>query len=242
MKLLITTRADDTVKYLSDLTHPVFREYAKYCNADFMILDHEPPVFSDDNMPHFRIMKHYELHEEYDRILHLDTDIIINTNAPNIFEVVPEEKIGCILEDWGREERIKDRREMIKSIQEEWDDIGWKEKYINSGVLLTSKIHKDIYQPFEGKYWTGDGSDDIHMGYMIKNLNHEIFELPYQFNHTGTYSEAWNGSPNRLDSFFLHYAGSRGIKDDLFRDYDKIYGDNIEAVHQRTGINFKGKK
>ena len=42
-----------------------------------MVLDHEPPVYADDKYPHFRIMKHHELHEEYDRILHLDTDIII---------------------------------------------------------------------------------------------------------------------------------------------------------------------
>ena len=224
MKYLITTRADDSVKWLSDITHPLFEKYAEQCNADFMILNHEPPVMSWDNRPHFRIMKHYELHEEYDRILHLDTDIIINKNTPNIFEYVPYDKIGCVLEDWGREERINDRRQMMRKTQDEWGDIEWNEKYINSGVFLTSKIHRDIYQPFEGKYWTGDGSDDIHMGYMIKKLNYEIFELPYQFNHTGTYSEAWNGSPSKLSSHFLHYAGGEGIKKELVRDYKIIYG------------------
>ena len=224
MKYLITTRADDNVKWLSDITHPVFREYAKFCNADFMVLDHEPPIMSWDNRPHFRITKHYDLHEEYDRILHLDTDIIVNKNAPNIFEYVPEDKIGCVLEDWGREERVKDRRGMMKDIQEEWEDIGWDKNYINSGVFVTSKMHRDIYLPFKGKYWTSHGSDDIHMGYMIKHLNYEIFELPYQFNHTGTYSEAWNGSPDRMNSFFLHYAGGEGIKRELVRDFQVIYG------------------
>ena len=224
MKCLITTRADDNVKWLSDITHPVFKEYAKMCNADFMVLDHDPPIMSWDNRPHFRITKHYDLHEEYDRILHLDTDIIINRNAPNIFEYVPEDKIGCVLEDWGRDERIKDRQGMMRDIQDEWGDIGWKKKYINSGVFVTSKMHRDIYLPFEGKYWTSHGSDDIHMGYMIKHLNYEIFELPYQYNHTGTYSESWNGSPNRMESYFLHYAGGEGIKRELVRDFDIIYG------------------
>ena len=65
---------------------------------------------------------------------------------------------------------------MMRDIQDEWGDIGWKKKYINSGVFVTSKMHRDIYLPFEGKYWTSHGSDDIHMGYMIKHLNYEIFE------------------------------------------------------------------
>jgi len=224
MKYLITTRSDKSIKWLSDITHPPLKEYAKFCNADFMVLDHEPPVRSWDGHPHHRIMKHYELHEEYDRILHLDTDIIVNKNVPNIFEYVPYEKIGSVLEDTGREERIKDRKQSMKEIQDAWGDIGWTKNYIQTGVFLTSKMHRDIYQPFEGKYWTLTCSDDVHLSYMIKYLNHEIFELPYQFNHTGTYSEPWNSSANRLDSYFLHYSGGEAIKKELLRDFKKIYG------------------
>tara|TARA_R110002167_G_scaffold48202_1_gene142428 strand:+ start:2090 stop:2770 length:681 start_codon:yes stop_codon:yes gene_type:complete len=226
MKLLITTRSDENIKWISDITHPILRAYAEKCNADFMVLDQEPPVLSWDNRPHFRIMKHYDLHEEYDRILQLDTDILINENAPNIFEYVPENMIGCIVEDWGKEERIRDRRGMMEDIQNEWDDIGWTENYPQSGVFLTSKMHRDIFRPGpSGEYWTGHGSDDIHLGYMIKLCNYEIFKLPYQWNHTGTYSEAWNGSPNRLDSYFLHYSGSEGIKRELLIDYERMYSE-----------------
>jgi lipopolysaccharide biosynthesis glycosyltransferase len=225
MKLLVTTRSDENIKWISDLTHPILKEYADKCGADFMVLDQEPPVMSWDNRPHFRIMKHYELHETYDRIVQLDTDILINKNAPNIFEIVPEDKIGCVFEDWGREQRIKDRRGMMEDIQKEWDDIGWKDKYIQTGVFLTSKIHRDIFQPYKGEYWIGHGSDDLHLGYMIKYLNYDIFELSYHYNHTGTYSESWNGSPNRLDSHFLHYSGSEGIKREILIDYERMYGE-----------------
>ena len=63
MKLLITTRCDERVKDLSDISHPIIKKYALDCGADFMILDHEPESDSGDGRPHYRIMKHYELHQ-----------------------------------------------------------------------------------------------------------------------------------------------------------------------------------
>jgi len=211
MKLLITTRADSSVEYYSKYTHEIFKNYAKKCNADFLVLDHEPPVIADDGNPaSFRIMKQYDLHDEYDRILSLDSDIVITPHAPNIFQYVPEDKIASTFEDTVIEERINDRKGAIKNIQEKWEDIGWEKNYINSGVFVTSKMHRDIFQPVDGKYWTGEGSDDIHLGYQIHKLGYEIFELPFQFNHTGLYSEQRGGGHRRVDSYFIHYAGSGG--------------------------------
>jgi len=61
--------------------------------------------------------------------------------------------------------------------------------------------------------------------------------LPYLFNHQRVFSEKWNGSPSRFDSYIIHYAGE-GLRDkrDVFgkkiktraqqikSDYFRIYG------------------
>jgi len=223
-KLLITTRADNNVDYIAELTHPLFKDYAERCGADFLVLDNIAPAEGDDNVAVYRIMQHYDLHDTYERILCLDTDIIINKNSPNIFDYVPEDKIGCTLEDTVITERIKDRREAIEHVQKKWKDIGWKSNYINSGVFLTSRMHRDIFQSVDGEYWTGRGSDDIHLGYQIHKNGYEIFRLPFQYNHTGLYSEARGGGHDRMNSYFLHYAGGKQIKEELFYDWNRIYG------------------
>ena len=89
MKLLITTRADQTVQGWAELVHPIFKRYADSCGADFAILDEtlnckQASTGIGDGLWHFRIMVHYDLHEEYDRILHLDSDILLTRGFSRI--------------------------------------------------------------------------------------------------------------------------------------------------------------
>lgn len=235
MKLLITTRADSGIKEMTDITHPIIKKYAQRVGADFMVLDHVPPSDSGDGRPHYRILKHYELHQEYDRILHIDSDMIIMPDCPNIFEVVPYDKIGTVLEDKGS--RKPARQALIQSAQDKFGHIGWNEEYINTGIILTSKCHRDIFQSIGGEYWTGFGSDDVQLGYLIKKNSFQIMDLPFQYNHMTMFSEPWNGSPSRFKSNIIHYGG-RGIFDEKIKtkmdqirsDYGQIYGDNMRIL------------
>jgi lipopolysaccharide biosynthesis glycosyltransferase len=235
MKLLITTRADEGIKDMTDITHPIMKNYAERVGADFLVLSHKPPSDSGDNRPHYRILKHFELHEQYDRILHLDSDMIVLPDCPNLFEVVPYEKIGTVLEDKGS--RRAARRQVIQQIQQKFGPLGWREEYINTGLLLTSKCHRDIFQAINGEYWTGFGSDDAQLGYLIKKMKYEIMDLPFQYNHMTMFSESWNNSPNRFSSHIIHYGG-RGIFDSnvnskmeqIRKDYNKIYAEQIKIL------------
>jgi len=205
MKLLVTTRCDDRIKHISDISHPIIKEYASRIGADFMIMDHEPPSDSGDNRPHYRILKHYDLHDSYDRILHLDTDTLLSPKCPNLFDVVPYDKIGTIYEDKGS--RRVPRLNTILEALRKFGFIGWYGGYINTGVILSSKCHKDIFQSIDGEYWTGFGSDDVLLGYQINKLGHQVHELPFQFNHMTMFSHPWNNNANRFDSHIIHYAG-----------------------------------
>lgn len=219
MKRLVVTRADDGIQEMTNMTFPVMKKFCKQWDVDFMVLDHKPPVMSDDRRPHFRITKVADLLNDYDRVLNLDCDLLINKTCPNIFDVVPEDCIGTIYEDVGS--RTGNRRARISNAQRVFGDVGWTEGYINTGVFLVSKIHGEIFAPINGRYYTQDGSDDVHLGYQIKRLGFKVHELPYTFNHMTMFSET---GADRFDSYIIHYAG-HGIFDDVRNRNEQIRKD-----------------
>ena len=230
MKLLITTRADKNIKDITDLIHPIIKSFAKKWNADFSILSHISDCDVSDGRYHYRIMRLYDLLTEYDRIIQIDSDIIINKTCPNLFNLVPYNMIGTVLEDKGS--RLNNRRALINRVQEMWGDISWKEGYINTGVFIVSKSHRGIFRRFLGNYWVQDGFDDVHLGYQIHRLGLKIFELDYRFNHMSIFSEEWNGNPLRFDSYIIHYAGNAKFSDKGKRGKVQLIEDDIKEIYE----------
>lgn len=228
MKYCIVTRADDNIKEMTDITFPAIEEYANKIGADFKVISSEPPVMTSDNRPHYRIVAVGKLLDEYDRVLCLDADMLINKDCPNIFDIVPADKVGSIFEDKGS--RKPDRLNKITGIQNKWGNVNWTEGYTNAGTFVVSKKHKNIFEPHNGEYWLEWGSADLHLSYNIHKYGHKICELDYRWNHMTMFSEPWNNNANRFNSFIIHYAG-RGIFENsvtsrlqqIKNDYKKIY-------------------
>jgi lipopolysaccharide biosynthesis glycosyltransferase len=213
MKLAIVTRADENIKKYTDITHPLMKNYAKKCAADFIVLSHTPPkeTIPYDGREHYRLLEVKPLLEKtYDRVLLLDSDMLIIKNCPNIFEHVEYDKIGSIYEDKGS--RKNDRNNRIKKIQREWGDVGWSDNYTNAGTFLVSKPHLNIFDSHGGKYWKEHGSADVHLSYLIHYYGHKVHELSFKWNHMTMFSESWNNNENRFHSYIIHYAGG-GIFD-----------------------------
>ena len=231
MKLLITTRADDNIREMTNLTHPIIKKFCKEWNADFIILNEPSGCSHGDGKYHYRILKHYELFNSYDRILHLDSDMILMPDCPNMFDIVDKDCIGTIYEDKGSRQHA--RRQLIQSSQNTYGHVGWSTGYINTGVFMTSKIHKDIFKKIENGYWVGFGYDDVHLGWNIHKLNYKIQELPFIFNHMSMFSEPLNGYANRFDSYIMHYAGGFDFPDKNNRNKVSIMKDDIISVYGR---------
>jgi len=229
MKLLVTTRADKNIKKMTDLTHPIIKKFAKMWNADFLILDHDADCDIPMGKIHYRIMKFYDLLTEYDRIIHFDSDIVINKTCPNLFKLVPYNMIGTIFEDKGS--RLENRKERIKYVQSAWGDIGWRRGYINTGVFVVSKLHREIFRKINDKYWILKGFDDVHLGYQIYSLGLKIFELDYRFNHMSVFSESWNGNLSRFNSYIIHYAGKAKFPDKGNRTRVELMKDDIKEIY-----------
>ena len=158
--------------------------------------------------------------------MNLDSDILINHNCPNLFDIVPYECVGAIYEDKGS--RAQDRHQRIEHTQEKFGDIGWTEGYPNTGVFLTSKPHKNIFEKIDGEYWTGRGFDDAHLGYQIYKHGHCFHELTFRHNNLTMFSESWNGSPNRFESYIIHYAGAGIFDSGVYSRIEQIRQDKLQ--------------
>ena len=215
MKYALVTRADKNIKIMSDITHPFLKDYAKKCKCDFIVLDGEPLIWTDDKRPHYRILECIKLLDKYERLILLDTDMLILPSCPNILDEVPFDCVGSIFEDKGT--RKPERLESIKNIQDEWGNVGWEKGYTNAGTFVLSNCHKRILDSHNGHYWKERGSVDVHMSYIVRKNNYKIHELSYKWNHMTMFSEKWNGYADRFDSYIIHYAG-RGIFDANIHD------------------------
>lgn len=226
----IAIRADKNIEGYTKYTLPIIEKFANKWNAKIELISGTPPVMTDDNKPHYRIMEVEDLLGVYDRVCCLDADMLILPNCPNPFEIVDEDKIGSIFEDKGsRRER---RHQLIKQIQTAWGDIGWRTGYTNAGIFMVSKQHKDIFQPFNGKYWTSWGSADLHLSYLARKNGHKIQELSFKWNHMTMFSEPWNNNANRFSSYIIHYAGrgtfdSKNRIEQIKKDTEHAYSSGI---------------
>jgi lipopolysaccharide biosynthesis glycosyltransferase len=215
MQFLVVTRADDNIREMTNITHPIIKNYCIKIGADFRILNQESECKEGKRKNHYRITEIRNLLEKYDRVLCLDSDIIINKNCPNIFDEVPYNRIGTIFEDKGS--RTHARRYRMGEIQDRFGDVNWNSGYINTGVFVVSKIHKDIFLPINNEFWMKEGEDDVHIGYNIHKFEFKIFELNFKWNHMTMFSEGWNNHANRFGSYIIHYAGSG-----LFNSRDRM--------------------
>ena len=218
MKLLIATRSDSNISDMTALTHPSMKAYASRIGADFVELNQSTP-FPGDGKYHYRILALQWMLKVYDRILSLDSDVLVMPGCPNIFDVVPETHIGTVFEDVGS--RQAHRRLLIGQVQREWGNVGWTTGYINTGCFVVSRAHSNIFQTNSGKVWSGFGYDDVHLGYNIRKFGHSIHELPFQWNHMTMFSEPWNDGADRFQSHIIHYAGN-GIFDSGTSELDQI--------------------
>jgi hypothetical protein len=199
MKKLILTRAFK-INEMSNISHPLIKEYANKCNADFLVLNERK---IDIGPFHNEIFQCHDLLDKYDRICIIDSDVLISNNAPDIFKIVPEDSVGVVYEDVGY--RKKNRLKLIKEIQQINGNVGWSKGYINTGFIVVSKSHQVIFDIGENGLWNKEGYDDVQLGFNIHKHNIKIFQLPYKFNHMSLFSEL---GFNWLKSFVIHYAGT----------------------------------
>ena len=230
MKLLMATCSDETQLSYGKFTLPILRMYAKKWKATFKILDDRSYNKMGFAMWNYRTMEFHSLLEVYDKVVYMDSDIVINKTCPNLFDVVPSDTIGLIFEDKGS--RLQDRRRRITLVKTTFGgNEQWTSGLPNGGFYIVSKCHRNIFRKINGRLYDGPGCDGSHYMYQIIKFGYKYVDLGYKFNHMSMFSESWNGSPSRFDSYIIHYAGSGSFPDKGKRDRIELMANDVRKIY-----------
>jgi len=208
---IVTLSFGDGYREIYEINKKCFENYAKKINADFIKITEQKISSKIIQYEKFII---YDLLNTYDRIIYVDQDVIIRDDTPNLFDIVPEEKLGVLNEAY-----FVNRMGVLKSfafnLGIEFIDNG---AYYNTGIMVVSKKHKNIF--IKPKEEINDFYEQTYVNLIInKSLNAEddIFYLDCNFNRM-TCMDSLLGK-TRLDSYIIHYAGCPNL--DLMKELMK---------------------
>lgn len=216
-----------------------FKRYCAKYGLDLIVISERKLSLGYENVKDSAVLEKFQVYDyldKYDRILRIDIDTLITHTCPNIFDVVPVDDVGVLFEDIGK--RKQDRIEQVKLIQSRYGEISsWKDGYFNSGVMVMSKVHKELNKlsADDLKAFINNEVGLLHdqnmFNWKARHLDYKLFSLDYKFNHMFMFDEVnfANIKSGSLflakdKSFIVHYAGLRGKmrKRRMTRNYKKI--------------------
>jgi ADP-heptose:LPS heptosyltransferase len=188
---------------IAKLTHPTIKAYAEKIKSEFIVIN------SCKTTPHWEKFLFHDLLNKYDRIIYLDTDLIVREDCPNLFDIVPYNQIGAF-----NEARFVPREyallETMKAYDYDPEKINWNGKYYNTGVMVISKCHKVFFKKPDIEF--SNYYEQSYLNLMIaleesKKTSEDtplMFDLSYNFNRMTCLD--FSGEV-RQAAFIIHYAG-----------------------------------
>ena len=199
MHAVVTVTIGEEFRQIADLTHPLMAAYARRIGADFISLH------GDTAKPWLEKFRLFDFLGLYQRVMFLDTDVIVKPDCPDLFEIVPADTFGA----WLTSRHGPGFDPLIARIQQHLPDLGWRKTYFNSGVLVVSQKHRAAFaKPIE---YEDEMYDQTLLNYRVQKLGYTIFDIGYNFNHTA----AATLIADRLASHILHYAGAGRARVDM---------------------------
>lgn len=198
---------------LQRISGKLIEDYAQSIDADLIVL--RPKFQHFHNIIFYEKLQIYSLLDIYDRILYLDSDILVLPDAPNLFNIVPLDTFGaCLMHKYTdyHQYAIHEIQNVLGNICWQADDNYYgRMPYFNAGVMLISKFHQSILNPFDEKLssWikhdqhTYFMADQTYLNYKLNEIGASICDIHFKFNHTN----ALDANTNRFRSYFIHYAG-----------------------------------
>jgi hypothetical protein len=205
-KALVTICIGDDFNNLSEITHPSIQAYSDKIGADFIVINECMTT------PHWEKLSIYELFNTYDRIIYMDTDMIVRDDCPDLFEEVPYNKIGAF-----NEAKFVPREYALLETAKVYDidtsKINWNGKYYNTGLMVISKCHKKMFTRPEIEHCNFYEQSFINLKIALNGDGYQMYDLSYKFNRMTCLD--FSGE-DRHASYIIHYAGYHYFKDMSF--------------------------
>lgn len=197
---VVTLCIGDSWSALKELTFPSIKDYANKIKAQFIHID--TPIIHPNEVG-FEKFQLFKMFTYFDRIIYLDSDLIVTKKCPNLFDVVPEDEIGALIESnyWSISPDVDHRQRIIK-VQEVLGNIGWNDEYINTGVMVLSKRHKWIFDLRQNQKLVIDLREQTQLNYNIKKLGYWLYDIGQKNNKMD-----FSNPLDRFDANIIHYAG-----------------------------------
>lgn len=231
MNAILTVCIGNTYENFAKITHPSIKKYAEKIKAEFIVID---KTKISNTTPHFEKFQIYDLLNKYERILYVDTDLIIREDCPNLFEIVPEHKLGML--DEGK---FQSRTDAICAIAKEYNEQikNWDGKYYNSGVMVISRIHKQLFKKPQNEVC--NFYEQSYLNLRIINDKITMHDLDYKFNRLSCMDK--HLGEHRLCSYIVHYAGV-GIPDKfgkLHVNLNQLIPSDLEKWNNKEYLYYK---
>lgn len=200
-KLVVTLCIGPEFEAMSQVSHSTLQRYANRIGAEFKVISEQKLSKSTAHWDKFQL---FDLFDEFDRILYVDTDCLIRQDCPDLFEMVPFEQMGLFNEGAFAERGYalsRARDEYAQFLNVNLND--WDGKYYNTGVMVLSRAHKFIFKKPEIE--VQHFYEQSYLNLLFHLNRDKIFQLPYQFNRMSIL-DGVTGRP-RHDSYIVHYAG-----------------------------------
>ena len=234
MNAIVTLAIGSFANSLLDISGPLFSEYSRKIGADYIVIKDEKFANLGLNMPSIEKFQLYEILEQYNRIIYLDADIILSPHLNNLFDVVPYDMIGAVYDNrfnipqFSEDDEHENAhlQDMI-DIQNILGNINWIDGYINTGVLVCSDIHRDIFKnPYLQIGLSRQYYEQTLLNYNIYKLQYPVFPLDRKYNgmiingftcEDVNYVSPCYPGQNKKDALIMHFAGdgrertSRGL-------------------------------
>lgn len=190
---------------LATLTHPTLRRYAAATGADFVVIDrrawpeHVPLAY--EKLQVGRLLAHY------DRVLCLDTDIVVRPGSPSLFDVVDEGDFGVLNEQpWYPTDARERVGRVCRQLGVALPAFDWERRYFQTGVMVVARRHAELFAP-PRVYFRDHPWEQTWLNVLLAERRVPIHELPWRFNRIGCMDRRV-GEPRRA-AHLIHYAGTR---------------------------------
>lgn len=195
MKKLILTSTLRDYKPLADVSAPSIKAYANRIGAEFEEL-------KEEKIPHIHpswgVLQIYDALERYDRVIYIAPDCIVRDDCPDLFEVVPREKVGA----YPLQNADKKTKELAQSATMLLGTEITNPNIYDSGVLVVSKQHRDLFaRPQDPMFGF---SINQYISAVFASTETDIVPLPYTYNRLPAL-DASTGE-ERFASYIIHYT------------------------------------
>ena len=219
--VIIAPNKDNFLKYCL----PSAENLAGRIGAEVVTIREEAYGFKKTSGYNYKIFEKFQVQaliNKFDRILRLDADIVISPTCPDVFKLFSPDKLWVTFEDIAGHR--KSRRQQMDIVKESLGGIPyWKKDYFNSGVVLTSKKHGELYNLDVSaireivKLSLGKYKEQSVLNHRARNLNYEIGDMGYRFNHLSMFKK------DPRESFIVHVAGKQSGKEQRMKELYKYW-------------------